>query len=97
MGGPPAHARQHIALLDWPATLRPNPAMGFNKRKMEDPRRDAAGPARASGARAQHLKVLQLLQWAHWLAVQIPFCGLHVAARVKLVLHGGDCTRHGVN
>jgi len=29
-------------LLDDPASLRPNPSMGFNKRKMEDQRRDAA-------------------------------------------------------
>src|SRR6516162_9758523 len=40
---------------------------------------------------------LRLKQWARWLAVQIPFCGLHVAARVKLVFHGGDCTRNAVN
>jgi hypothetical protein len=50
-------------------------------------RRDAASGGGAS----------RLLQRARWLAVQIPFCSLHVAARVKPVLHGGDCTRNGVN
>ena len=38
-----------------------------------------------------------LKKWARRLAVQIPLCGLQVAARVKLVFHGGDCARNAVN
>jgi len=37
--------RMTVALLDERATLRPDPAMGFNRRKMEDQRRQAGRSA----------------------------------------------------
>ena len=37
-----------VALLDERATLRPDPVMGFNRRKMEDRRREAAEKEAAS-------------------------------------------------